>query len=340
MVLRAVFAFLLLTLPFGVQSQSESDSLRSYYIQEFPDKFSVWPVLKQRDLYFTLRSRDRQKSRINYSPNNNFTFGVGAYLFDVLLEATFAIPLSEQKQSKYGESSATDLQANVLSKKFLADVYYQKYSGFYIDDKSVTIPPNAPYPQRPDITLRNSGLGGAYVLNNRKFSLRSAFNYIDRQLHSNGSVLIGGSLNTYSLSADSAVISTRPDGDLGKGTGFREITSTTFAISAGYSYTFIYRNYFINGTVATGPGRHWINYEANEIKNYNAMTNLITTFRVGVGYNSERIFGGIGYSAQSRGINFDDIRLVTTTSLIRMVVGYRFNEFGHLKKRAVDFLPH
>ncbi|MCU0356867.1 MAG: DUF4421 domain-containing protein [Cyclobacteriaceae bacterium] len=330
---------MIILLPLAVQAQEETDSLRAYYIEEFPDKFMVWPVLKQRDLYFTLRDRNQQKSRINYSPNNSFTFGIGAYLFDLLLEASFAIPLSEKSKSTYGESSARDFQANILAKKFAADIFYQKYSGFYIDDRSVNIPPGASYPQRPDVSIRNTGLNGAYVLNHRKFSLRSAFNYIDRQLHSRGSPLIGGALTNTTLQADSAVISTRPPGDLGSGSDFRVLTNTTLAITGGYSYTFIYKNYFINGTLVTGPGKHWIRYETDSVDEFGEMTNLITTIRLGIGYNSDRVFAGISYSAQSRSINFDDMRLITTTSTMRAVIGYRFNEFGFLKKRAVDFLP-
>jgi hypothetical protein len=340
MLYRILCLFIFAVVSIHANAQEDTDSLRALYIQEYPDRFSVWPVLKQRDLNFTLRGKGSQKARINYSPNNAFTFGFGAYLFDLVVEATFAIPLSEKSKTIYGESSATDLQANILSKKFAADVYYQKYQGFYIDDKTMNIPADTPYPQRSDIITRNTGLGAAYVLNHRRFSLRSAFNYVDRQLHSRGSVLIGGSLNTYKISADSAIIFTRPQNDLGPSSDFRNIKSTTLAVSAGYSYTFIYRHFFINGTLATGPGRSWINYETPASTQYDAMFNLITTLRVGIGYNNDRFFGGIGYSAQSRSVNFDDLRLTTTSSLFRAVIGYRFNEFGILKKRASDLVSY
>lgn len=330
--------FIFSILSIAASAQESFDSLRSIYVQEFPERFSVWPVLKQRNLYFSLRDEQRTTERIRYATNNSFTFGFGAYLFDLVLEATFAIPLSEQSKEIYGESDARDLQINMLAKKFTADVYYQKYKGFYIDDKSLEIPAGTPYPQRPDINTRNTGVGGIYVLNNRRFSLRSAFNYTDRQLRSMGSVLIGGSLNLLKVSADTAIVSTRPPGDP-TGSGFVLVNNTTLALSAGYTHTVVYKDFFLNGTLAAGPGNHWIRYENPGHVQYDDMRNLITSMRLGIGYNSDRIFGGVGYSIQSRSFKFDAVRLTSTTSLFRVVVGYRFNKIGILKKRAVDFIP-
>ncbi len=330
--------FVILFLPLVGAAQETVDSLRAHYIQEFPERFSVWPVLKQRDLNFTLRDQQRNSKRIQYGTNNSFTFGFGAYLFDLLIEATYAIPLSERSKEIYGESDARDLQVNMVAKKFLADVYYQKYKGFYIDDKSIEIPSGTPYPQRPDISTRNMGIGGVYVVNHRKFSLRSAFNYVDKQRHSNGSVLIGGSLNLLKVSADTAIVSTRQEEDP-LSSGFVLISNTTLAFSGGYSYTFVYRDFFLNGTVASGPGSHWIRHENPSATQYDNMFNLITQMRVGIGYNGERIFGGLGYSVQSRSFNFDDVRLTSTSSLFRVVIGYRFNKIGILKSRVKDFIP-
>lgn len=328
--------FILLSL--AAYSQSVTDSLRTVYVEEFPERFSVWPVLKQRDLNFSVRDKRRITKRIRYATNNSFTFGFGAYLFDVVLEATFAIPLSERSKAVYGESDARDLQINMLAKKFMADAYYQKYKGFYIDDKSVSIPSGQPYPQRPDISTRNTGLAGIYVLNNRRFSLRSAFNYIDRQLVSKGSTLIGGSLNLLKVSADTAIVSTRPQGDP-TGSGFELVSNTTLALSAGYSYTLVYRDFFVNGTLTTGPGNHWIQYEKPGTLQTENMMNLITNLRLGLGYNSDRVFGGVGYAVQTRSANFDQVRLTSTTSLFRVAVGYRFNKVGMLKKKPQELVP-
>jgi hypothetical protein len=328
-----------LQLSSGATAQTGTDSLRSIYIQEYPDRFGVWPVLKQRELFFSVRDADRKKQKVDYRPNNSFGLGIGAYLFEVLIEATFAIPLNEKRKEVYGDSDVRDWQANVVARKFAADVYYQKYSGFYVNDKRVVIPDGTPFPQRADINTRNYGLGGVYVLNHRKFSLRSAFNYVDRQLSSRGSLLIGGTLNAFKVEADSALLPAAALADMGEGSRFDFIRNSTVSLSAGYSYTWIWRKFFANATVAAGPAKHWVKYNESGTSRYSGSLNALTSWRLGAGYNSDRFFGGLSFITQSRGATFGDILFSNTNSTLRIVAGYRFKEIGLLKKRAVEFLP-
>jgi len=322
-----------------VVAQENYDSLRAYYIEEFPDRFALWPVLKQRKLTFNVRDNTGASERINFKPNNAFTLGAGGILFDLLLEVSFAIPLNEKRSELYGETSVRDFQANVLAKRFALDAYSQKYSGFYIDDKNVDIPSGQPYPQRSDIISRNFGISGIYVLNHRKFSLRSAFNYFDRQKSSRGSVIIGGVVNVFTVQADSAIIpdSTRPD--FGQVGSFNDMRNTTISIAAGYSYTYIWKKFFANATGSVGPGQNWISYSTQNETKSNSLFNAVTSFRFGIGYNSNRYFGGVGYTTQTRGVTFDEVRFSSTRSMIRFVAGYRFQKVGILKKRAVDLVP-
>lgn len=330
-----LFIYLLAT---QLKAQETYDSLRAYYIQEYTDRFMVWPVLKQRSLSFSVRDRRQLKQRIDFYPNTSFTLGVGAYLFETVIEVTFAIPLDEKRKAIYGESTARDLQVNMLSKKFAGDIYYQKYSGFYIDDKRISVPSGAPFTQRADIVTRNFGIGGIYVFNNRKFSLRSAFNYVDRQVHSRGSFIIGAAINSFKLTADSVVLTPSALPAFGEGSAFELIRGTTLSIAPGYSYTLVWRKFFVNGTFALGPAHHWIRYrEGNSVED-DITINTASIVRLGLGYNSDRYFGGLGFSAQSRAVNFGDTRFINTTSMFRAVVGYRFKEFGILKKRAIDFI--
>lgn len=335
---RAVILFFLL-FPVACYAQRTVDSLRAYYIQEYSDRFSVWPVLKQRELSFTIRDRDADIKQIKYLPNNAYTMGIGAYLFEVVLEATFAIPLNEKQIEIYGTSSARDIQANILSKKFAADIYSQKYSGFYINDKNEVTPPGMPFPQRADIITRNFGLGGIYILNYRQFSLRSAFNYADRQLSSRGSFIVGSNLNSFKLTGDSAIIKPAYNAQIGEGAAFRNLRITTLSATGGYSYTLIRKKFFINGTGSVGPAYHIIKYGDAQSTKKDGLFGAASILRIGIGYNDDRFFGGIGFLVQSRAITFDNIRFSSASSLFRMVVGYRFKEIGILKKRAVDYMP-
>jgi hypothetical protein len=318
----------------------QPDSLRSYYIQEYPDYFFIWPVLKQRSLTFDIQDREEDERKIEFIPNNKFTLGAGFYLFELGFELTFAIPLNEESKAIYGESSARDLQLNVLSKKWGVDIYYQKYSGFYIKDSDNPVPNGSPYLQRPDLATRNYGISGVYIFNHRKFSLRSSFTYAERQLRSKGSFLLYSTINSFKLTADSALLPPEIQNIVGTGSGFRSLRYTTISLAPGYSYNLVWKKFFLNGTVALGPAHHWINYEEDSgLKRDDISINSTGIARFAVGYNSDRFFGGIGFSAQTRIVKFDDVRVSNSTNLFKVLVGYRFKEFGILKKRIWDINP-
>lgn len=314
------------------------DSLRAFYIQEYPDDFFIWPVLKHRSLNFEVKDRNDDKQHVVFKPNNRTSAGFGFYVFEVGFEVTFSIPLDEQQKQIFGETEARDLQVNILTKSWGVDLYHQKYSGFYKDDQRVKSLIDGP--TRPDIDTRNFGVSGVYVLNHKKFSLRSAYNYAERQLKSKGSFIMYGTINAFKVEADSAVLSSAVRADFGEGADFEDLKCTTMSFAPGYSYNYVLKKFFVNGTLTVGPAHHWVYYkqETGE-EHYDVSFNATTTLRLAIGYNSDRIFGGMGFNVQSRAVAFEDIRFENASSTFRILIGYRFKEKGILKKRVWDFIP-
>lgn len=319
-------------------AQQKVDSLRGFYIQEYPDDFFIWPVLKHRSLSFEVRDRNDDKQRVAFKPNNRASAGFGFYVFEVGFEITFAIPLDEQQKKTFGETEARDLQVNVLTKSWGIDLYHQKYSGFYKDDLRVKSQIDGA--KRPDIDTRNFGVSGVYVLNHQKFSLRSSYNYAERQLRKKGSFIVYGTINSFKAEADSAMLSSVARAGFGGGADFEDLKYTTLSVAPGYSYNFVLKKFFVNGTLTVGPAHHWVYYQQEDgMEHYDVSFNATSTLRLAVGYNSDRVFGGIGLSIQSRAVAFEDIRFENASNTIRILIGYRFKEKGLLKKRAWDFIP-
>ncbi len=319
-------------------AQQTVDSLRAFYIQEFPNDFFIWPVLKHRSLSFEVSDRDDGKQSVSFRPNSTASAGFGFYIFEIGFEVTFAIPLNEQQKQIFGESKTRDLQINVLTKSWGLDLYHQKYSGFYKNDLRVGGIIDGP--NRPDIDTRNFGISGFYVFNNKKFSLRSSYNYAERQLKSKGSFIAYGTINSFKLGADSALLSATVRAGFDEGSDFEDIRCTTLSIAPGYSYNFILKKFFVNGTLTIGPAHHWVYYQQeNGNEHYDVSFNATSTIRLAAGYNSDRVFGGIGYVIQSRLLTFEDIRFENASSTFKILVGYRFKEKGLLTKRAWDFIP-
>lgn len=340
--MRQLFLFFLcLCLSFTGFSQSDKhqkDSIRAQYIEDFPDHFAIWPHTKYRDLAFRLSDKDGDESSIKYSPNNNLKLGAGFYLFDVSFEFAFPVSfLPFRNESYYGESKATDLQINMLMKSFGLDLYLQKYSGFYKDVKDIDIPSGEAYPLRPDIDTKNLGGSAFYIWNSDRFSLRSPYNYADRQKKSAGSFILYGTVNSFTMKGDSSIISPAMQEGYGEGSDFTELKSLTVGLAPGYSYNLIIKRFFVNGLLAVGPGYHWVSViSENDETGDQRVFKAVYTARVAAGYSGERFFTGASFGLQTRAFEYENIRIENMTSIFRLAVGYHFQEKGFMKKRVVD----
>jgi hypothetical protein len=324
----------------GPTAQQEKDSIRNYYIKHFPEYFFLYPVLKQRHLNFELQKETGDENLVTFKPNNSYSFGMGLYLFEVNFELALAIPIDEKSKAIYGNSDARDIQLNILGKKWGLDAFYQRYTGFYVTDSQEDVLPGNPYPQRPDIISRNRGLTGNYVFNNQKFSFRSAYNFAERQVFSKGSFLLFCSLSSFRLKADSSIINDTQRLAFGENLAFTKLKYSTFSIAPGYTYSIVFENFFLNGTLSIGPAHHWINYrlEGGDDRAETAINSFVAA-RIGLGYNGQRIFAGISFLTQGSNVKFEDTRFSNNNGSFKILFGYRFRETGFLKKRVWDLVP-
>jgi hypothetical protein len=317
--------------------QHAVDSTKSRYIEQFSDKFFIWPVFKKRSLSFEISNRDQGSEKVNYKPNSSFSAGLGIYLFEVGAEITFSIPVSDKNQDTYGSTETREFHANLIGKGWGMDVFRQKYNGFYFPDRSGSS--SATIIKRPDIELTNTGINGIYVFDKKRFSLKSAYNYSERQIKSGGSFIITGNLNTFRLTADSVIL-TQQSNQPTSTSDFELMRYTTLSVAGGYTYTLVYRSFFLNGALSIGPAHNWILHtRPGEQEQYDIAVNTFSDIRVALGYNSDRFFGGMSLVAQSRNIRFDNIKFSNTNTIAKLLIGYRFKEAGILKKRAKDYIP-
>lgn len=318
-------------------ARQRRDSIRAEYIEEFPNDFSVWPMLKYRALSFSIEDAKEDGPAIIFNPNNNLKVGAGFYVFELSFEISFPIPIAVRNEDLYGKTKSTDLHLNLLTKSISLDLYYQRYSGYYKDDEGVEVPPGETYPQRPDIVTRNLGFSAFYVWNNKKFSIRSSYNYADRQKRSAGSFILYGTINSFNVEGDSAILSRVNQQQLGEGLDFSRLQYTSFSLAPGYSYNLVLKRVFMNGTFAIGPAHHWIYYQAENVKgHYDILFNTTYTLRLAAGYSGNRFFTGAGIVLQTRVVKFENMRFESSSSVLRVVVGYRFREKSFLKKRPLE----
>ncbi len=315
------------------------DSVRRRYIHSFPDHFFLYPVLKQRALSFDITAEGTNEL-LSYRPNNSYSIGVGAYLFEIGAELTFAIPLNERQKSIYGTSDSRDIFFNLLGKRWGVDAFWQRYSGFYVRWRGHEPARGQPFPQRPDITSRNYGLSGYYIFNWRKFSFRSFYNFAERQLSSRGSPLLSVTIRSFRVAGDGSIIDDAHAALFQPAALFSRLRYTTLSLAPGYTYSLVHENFFLNGTLSVGPAQQWIRYHpVGGTVNYDIGVNMFVAARVGLGYNSERLFGGISFLSQGSMVKLEGVEFSNSNSSFKILVGYRFREKGILRIRALDLLP-
>jgi hypothetical protein len=334
-----IITVLIISLVYILPANAQNDSLRLNYIQSYPDEFFLWPVIKKRELSFGISNRNDPESKLNYKPNSTYSLGMGVYLFEIVVELSFAIPLGEKSLNTYGASDVRDLQANFLGKNWGVDLFSQNYSGFYVANPNPSPSSPDPYIKRSDIELVNKGISGVYALNRNKFSLKSAYNYSERQLKSAGSFVVSGGINTFRLQADSSVLSEAYP-SFSSTSSFKQFQYTGLSLAPGYTYTLVYKSFFLNGVFSYGPTHYWISYKAqDQSTQYDISINTFADIRISLGYNTDRFFGGLSYRAQTREVRFEDVKFDNASSTLRFLVGFRFKERGILKKRVKDIIP-
>lgn len=331
--------WLVLMLPAAAsQAQGRHDST---YIKSYKDKFFIWPVAKRRELSFRLEDPATNGRSTEYKPNNTYGLGLGVYLFDLGLEFVFPMPQAQDRENLYGNTRASDLQLNILSRRWGGDVVYQRYKGFYYANPDPPVPPGEPYPQRPDIVTENLGINGIYAFNSQRFSLRSSFTYADRQLKSAGGFLVAGSFNLFEIDGDSAIANPYFSGLPGQIESFNTLDFRTYALAPGYGHNFIIsKKFFVSLLLALGPAVQDFRFrDGNGALYADTRVNSYVDFRAAIGYSTDRFFTAITVSSQTRNVIFEEIRFSSITTTGRILFGWRFAEWGFLKHSVWELLP-
>jgi hypothetical protein len=151
---------------------------------------------------------------------------------------------------------------------------------------------------------------------------------------------MSASLSRFNLSADSSILNAGEEVTFGKQVSFTRLRYTTLGIAPGYTYSLIFKSFFLNGTLSIGPANHWITYRLQgERDHYETTINTFAAARIGIGYNGERFFGGVTFITQGSTVKFENVQFSNNNSTFRMLIGYRFRESGFLKKRVWDLVP-
>lgn len=265
------FLLVVFLIPFACFAQVDSTYIGFYGQGIAPRTFIA------RDFIYMVQETKGAEDK-TYMPNNPVKLGLGLSINNSVVNIGYGYGFDFLRDRSLGKTKSFDFQYHYYGRKFVADLFVQEYEGFYLDDNSKN--PTV----YSDMTMRMYGLHGLYILNNKKYSYRAAFNHTEKQLKSAGSFLLGVGAYTTKISGDSSFLYKDK-------TIFR---SFQIGISGGYAYTWVLgRRWFINGSTTVG-----INFGAEKFSRFgkDKLDVSPSVFpRISVGYNKQTWALGFSY---------------------------------------------
>lgn len=309
---------LIFLLPYLCEAQSDTT-----YIKPFTNKLSLRSYLS---LKFISMQQETNGEVKTFTPNTPMNLGVGISINNTIVDFSYGYGLGFMREDDKGKTKAFDFQIHNYGRKFIIDLFIQKYRGFYTADKS-----DKNIELYPDLTIQQYGAFGQYVFNNKKFSYKAAFNQNEIQLKSSGSFLLGGGIYFTKIGSDSSFVYKSKN----------SLRNFQFGVSGGYAYTWVInKRWFTSGSATMGVnfGSERINYFGKQ------KIEIYPTFfpRISVGYNKEKWSLGLSYVnnlifpsfSDSNSNNQNNISLASGTFQIAYI--WRLNSNPFFKKKNSD----
>lgn len=261
-----IFAILILA---PLSSVGQPDSL---YIVPAGYDVSVRAFVEYK--YLLMEYNDGRKLEREFKPNAPMTLGVGFSLYNTVINLNVGYGVRLMDKDKYGKTRAFDLQVHNFQRKFVFDVYLQRYKGFYEETRgSITL--------HPDMKVRRYSIHGQYIFNHRKFSYKAAFEQNERQVMSAGSWLLGVEGYRTRISSEEPLTSE----------GGSRTSNYMGGVNGGYAYTWaLGRHWNISGVLAIG-----LTLGNGAFDKHSIMVYPVFSPRVSFGYDRGNWAAGVSY---------------------------------------------
>jgi hypothetical protein len=253
--------------------------------------------------------------------------------------------LAANSNKTYGKTKNTDYFFSFSGHRFVLDLYFEDFRGFYISNyasypKASSTDTSKIFPQRADMKAVSAGLTFYYIQNYTRFSYKAAFGNSEEQLKSCGSLMYGGYLSTFNMNADSGLVTGKYKKYLHGYANLDRSVTLNAGLSIGYMFTFVFKHHFY-ATLALNPGLSYLYYQSHAYgpkdtargsrdSTYSVQTAAQLGFkihsRLAIGYNSPKWYGGIKFAGDAfyQDENVSKSKLDYTIGSVKVFIGYRF----------------
>lgn len=143
--------------------RAQEDSL---YIGRYKHSYAITPAISQEFLALTYED---DKDTFTFEPNRPVNLGLAFAWKNSSL--SYGYGFSGMRDKEKGKSTTVDFQYHVFSRRFILDIYYQQYKGFYQFDERLK-----EYFSFDKLRINRYGGRFTYVFNSTKFSIAAAHN--------------------------------------------------------------------------------------------------------------------------------------------------------------------
>lgn len=269
---------------------------------------------------------------MKFNPNESTHLGFGVDYKWLGFRLAFAMPFIFNDDKKYGRTTQLDLQAHIYSRKFVTDISFQAYKGFYIENPQqfdVSWHSNLPYPSRSDIRTQTASIDVFYIFNNERYSARAPYNQTEWQKKSAGSFITGGYLAYFHLRGDSSIVAVPINNVFSDSSKIVRANIEHLGWSMGYAYTLVIkRHYFLSLSLTPGVSMQLSNAKTTNHVAEENMLKIAMNFsgRFAAGYNGDTYYFGILSIWDNSTLNNSKIvKLQYSSGLVRVYFGRRLS---------------
>ncbi len=312
------------------------------YIKSYHKKLVITIPVSYKKLQFSILDF-KSGNKLTFAPNQQFDFGISiSSRWASFILNTGAKLFSRDNEIK-GKTSYQDYQLNLYSRKITTDMFFQNYSGFYIkNSKSYASYSNTqPYDIRTDVKAVNMGASTYYIVNNKRFTYRNSFTFVERQKKSAGSILLGVYYSYFDAKGSPSLVTYPFKINFDSLSFIRRGHTHNFGFNLGYIYTLVFlKNCYATASLVQGIGETQIVYEREDSTIYRQLRGGAgkLNVRFALGYDKRKYF--IGTMAMFDYYLFrgsENSTLDYNFGKFMIYVGYRFSSLKVEKKILKHF---
>lgn len=288
----------------------------------------------------TARSGNKVLSNYQANLSNIIGFSFGYRAIHVVWG--FNVASDKQKNKDLVASKYNSFAVRVKHHVYYLLFRYSKLQGLTDMNTQNSSNPLSPYVKRPDIKLKEYAFEGIYNFSWRKYSYTAPLTFMQRQLKSRVGILLKTGVSYSELTADSGLVSDRESKVFDKLNDIQKIDGVSIKLAPGFGGNLIlFKRVYLSAALFLAYDLYFYDYKKFSDGSRTSGTSFVVVVdgRASLGYQSERLYAGLRYEVDRRGLKFDKAQMTTEYSYVGLEFGYRFHAPKQLKRVYDAIIP-